>query len=54
MTDPDTVALGAAAADTGATTLHLLKEPSEEFVEWVRDNSSIKAIIWPGGALALP
>ncbi|MFE6222959.1 hypothetical protein [Streptomyces sp. NPDC057854] len=35
-------------------TVYLTEEPAEEYVQYLRDESSIKVIIWPGGAVALP
>jgi hypothetical protein len=55
--DPDAVACipshVVGSTDDGGT-IYLLAEPCEGCVRHVRDTTCIQAIIWPGGAVALP
>ncbi|GHG10273.1 hypothetical protein [Streptomyces hydrogenans] len=39
---------------TDTDTVYLDEEPSEDYVQYLRDESDIKVVIWPGGAVALP
>ena len=41
-------------SDATDTTVYLTEEPSEEYVQYLRETSEIKAIIWPEGCVALP
>lgn len=36
------------------TVVWLTREPTEEYIQWVREEGEIKLILWPGGAVALP
>lgn len=40
--------------DPDTDTVYLIEEPTEEYVQYLREESSVKLILWPEGCVALP